>query len=848
MTDSIRAGVSASVIATMLSLSPYTVANTDFIFDPIECEANHAEYSSGPGYLMADNPMYDLVNSTEQTINNAILDMNNGEYTLQQLLSQLTWGVLSTLPIVEAPRDPAQNNAINDDHYYIDDIVFTNPVDGIQLPANISYPRKSTVPEGGFPVVIVPPGWAGSEYSASMSFDYRTDYVVVRYTPRGFATLRNGVTGADGFSYRTGQVDMVGCKDMSDIETIIDTIGQYEFQQELAAKIDKLHASDSSSISIEPDINSEQVGMAGISYGSLLSLRALSQLEDKIKVAAALDGGISFLTTFFEGNTTHWPQLTGLYAAGVAKGNAPAYMTRLYRAFISAPFDPFYQSPEFEDWNFVEQTATSHSPGTYLDQLNAANKPVYIGALWDDQMFKPGQHFDYFSRLTVDHKRMGVANGSHGDVTDLLLSGAKQFIDYHLLGQTYNGAKDFQMSMTVANAYVNGEQAVDNFETWPNATVQNERLYLKNKSLFDELPLAGNFGSLQDEAYKPVIPRTDYFTTKEGPNAINEFLGPSTGLPNMLRGVIDLSDIINGGCHLPSFTGLLGNRIDLCQIAENTADKLDERFGLGEAQVADRNLYLTAALPLVKNSSIIWSTPSANTKVELRGCPSLELYAKSDKANSTYVAYLYDLNPKDGEAKFVTHGVYTVDGSANRYQKVKIDLQPIAWDLPPGHQFALAIDGHDPQYIRRQKELHQVTVKYNRNQLSYIDLPIKTTDGNDIWNAKEHRYLTQLAAAKVAAEEAAIKAAAEAKAKAEAAKRAAAKAAAEARARAEAAAKKAAEEAARKAAEIKAAAEAAAKKAREDAARRAAQAKAAAEAAAKAAANAARKLCGRWCR
>lgn len=727
----------------------------DPLFDPLVCEDEHPEYHSGYGFLDPDSPMYDFVVDTEDRIEDVISMLEGEDLTWQEFLSELALDSLSFLTGGEEGTGNSFHNKIFDDHYYIDDIVFTNPRDGIELPANISYP-KATPPPEGFPVIIVPPGWATNEHMGlCRGYDFTRDYIVIRYTPRGFANHVNGSLLGDGSSYRTGLTDMVGCKDMSDIEAIIDTIGLDDFQFELEDQINELLAA--SNTAVEVNINSDNLGMMGISYGSLLSLRAVSQLGDKVKVAAALDGGIDFRTTFFEGNSLNWVELTGLYALGLAFGNAPPWMTRLYRAYMLQDFDE-------ETLDFIDETNFSHSPGSYIDLLNASNKPVYIGALWDDQMFKPGQHFEYFEQLDIDNKKLVIQNGTHAYIGPVLWQEVKDFMDYHMLGKTDNGAMDTQVTMTVSNAVDNnGRQLVESYKTWPSEAIQTERLYLKNRSLLDELPLVSQFGSLTTRPFHPSSAKTDHFTTLAGPNLLSEAVGPSTGLPNDIRNNLDVSGIVGGACTLPAMTGFLGNTIDVCEAATNLADRLDESLGMGEVAIVDKNLYLASVLPVVKDSSIIWATPAATGEVQLRGRPSLKVRAKSDSNNATYVAYLYDFNPETGNAQFITHGTYTAQGDAGVYKTIEINLQPIAWNLPKDHKFALALDGYDPQYLRIQRGTFGVTVQYDSNNESYIDLPIKQAN---TWDSKEDSFIEQLVSAARAKMEAAAKAAEDAAKKA----------------------------------------------------------------------------------
>lgn len=765
MTISKQQKKQTNVLAIFLSLSCQILAVSALasdlegkynpIFDPGVCEDSYPEYSSGPGSLIPGNPIYDFFNEVEESIDDAVFMMNDGGYTLQEALGSLAWGSLSYFPNVEPPKEEEFYNTIARDHYYINDVVFTNPGDGIQLPANISYPI-GTPPKDGFPVIIVPPGWSHNEHKAPVAGIFRADYVIIRYTPRGFANFRNGAAWGGGSSFRTGLVDMVGCKDMSDIESIIATVSSMDFQKELSAKINALLFPESTPVELH--INSDKIGMMGISYGSLLSLKALSVLGDKVKIAAALDGGIDFKTSFFEGNSINWFDLTGLYAVGSALGNAPPYMTWLYRSYLSLAFKDLSE----EDWALIEDINSTHSPGMFVDLLNASNKPVYIGALWDDQMFKPGQHFDYFSRLDVDHKKMGVGNGSHSYISGSIWEEVKSFMDYHLLDQEDNGAMDYQMSMTVSNAAdENGEQVIEYYANWPSDKVQNERLFLKNRSLTKFLPLVGQFGTLQTKPYLHNQVKTDHFTTLAGMNNLIEVFGPSTGIPNDIRGNIDLSSIIGGACTIPAMTGFLGNTFDVCQTATDFGEKLDEHFGMGEARIVDRNLYLSTVLPMVKDANIIWATPPATQEVKIRGRATLQVYAKSDKERAALVAYLYDLDPETGDAELITHGPFTVEQGADRYQMVKIDLQPVAWNLPAGNKLALALDGHDYQYLNRQRSNFDVTVKYDLDNNSYIDIPIEAADWENTWDTGENGFLEQLANAAKKTLEAAQKAAEE---------------------------------------------------------------------------------------
>ncbi len=369
---------------------------------------------------------------------------------------------------------------------YDDDIVITGE-DGVRLPANIFIPVDPTGSRT-YPAVILAHSWGNDEhqYGSQAKIFAEKGYIVLRYTSRGW-----GEAG--------GMVDVFGHKDMADLGHVLDWLENHT------------------------PVDRSNIGMLGVSYGSVMSLMGLS-LDNRVKTAACMSGMTDFQESMWGGKTPHLVWASLLIASGSVKGRLDPV---LVRNFADILIYNIFRINDIIEW------AALRSPVTYINNINIANKPVYISSNWHDNMFQTGQHLSYFEKLTSPRK-IDIRNGIHGKTTNEVWDNVFRWMDYWLKGDNNGILDEERVSMTVKNT---GE--IVRYRDWPAAEITRTRLYLSARKQ------NSNHGGLQSSEYSPLFPETNRYNSS--PTVA------TTGVP-VLSEYLDSVDTIGVYTWLPSLS------------------------------------------------------------------------------------------------------------------------------------------------------------------------------------------------------------------------------------------------------------------------------------------------------
>lgn len=109
---------------------------------------------------------------------------------------------------------------------------------------------------------------------------------------------------------------------------------------------------------------------------------------------------------------------------------------------------------------------------------------------------------------------------------------------------------------------------------------------------------------------------------------------------------------------------------------------------------------------------------------QLRGVPRLRLTVAPSEPDTTFVAYLFDVNAL-GVARIITHAPYTLLGGVPKTPAtVDIALQVTGYDVRAGHRLMLVVDSVDPFYGEPAKTPGTITITSPDEDPSYLDIPL----------------------------------------------------------------------------------------------------------------------------
>lgn len=498
--------------------------------------------------------------------------------------------------------------------------------DGVKISANVYAPKN--MGPGPFPAVVFINSWGMDEYeyqvpAATLA---KKGYVALSYSARGF--------GKSG-----GVVNFGGAGDTADLTAVLDYL-ETHFPVECG-----------------------NIAAAGISYGGMSALLAVAR-HDRIRTVACMSAPADFARGLFDQNAARLFWIDILAMGGTSQSVDPAFTTlmndlKLYRNI-----------PAFRAW------AAAISPASFISQINAAGKPVYMSHNFSDGMFIVNANIDFFSRLTVPRK-LDLNQGIHASAEAGGVLGADNYVwnnvyrwlDYHLKG-VQNGIMG-EPAVTMERKFDTGR---DSFEAWPSARVRSSVFYLHpRKNILD---------------YDGEIKSSRYY--------LSTLFNPGGNITNMISHLALLPDTI-ATTGIPAVAQLLESHIDL------------------PVKV------LVDFISPVKG--IVFRSDRFDSGLKIRGVPKLRLNVSFSGGKGLLVAYLYDVNDC-GSGTLLTHGVL---GSYNRTagQTVAIDMEfaATAYNLPAGHRLAIVIDTADPLYGQPIDGAYDVKFSFSNSLQSNFTVP-----------------------------------------------------------------------------------------------------------------------------
>lgn len=372
-----------------------------------------------------------------------------------------------------------------DDYAFYGKALEISAHDGVPLAANLFIPKNTEL--APFPAIIFINSWSldEHEYIVQAKDFAQRGYAVLSYSTRGF--------GCSG-----GVVEVASSNDISDLSRMVDYLVSRD------------------------DIDAQNIGVSGISYGGGISLIGLAH-EPRIKTAVAMSTWSSLLDALYGQQTPRlfWGAL--LTTSGHLLGNL--------HPEIQQNFEDLLRNNNIDH---IAQWSAERSPLTYVDAINARQAPVFLANNMGDNLFQPNSVIELFRRLQGP-KRLELNQGTHASGEGLGLFGFENYTWSHV-----HSWFDY---------WLKGEKNVDHGAS--KVSLLTDIKYIREE--YDVLPEFNSAATLQTYYLKPrtLLRRGELAVTPShasggGDNVIYSGIdsGASTGIPA-------LSAILDGHFRLP---------------------------------------------------------------------------------------------------------------------------------------------------------------------------------------------------------------------------------------------------------------------------------------------------------
>lgn len=371
----------------------------------------------------------------------------------------------------------------NSQYQYDDNLTITSS-DGTAIAANVFTPAGIR-PAAGYPAILFVNSWVldEHEYLIQAAQFAQKGYVVLSYSARGW--------GCSG-----GEVSVLGDGDVRDVTALVDYL------------------------SARGDVDVDNIGISGISYGSGISLKSLA-LEPRIKTAVAMSTWGSLGDALYGAET---PRLFwGLFLT------FSGYLTANLSAEVGENFADLLAHRNIDN---VLSWAEERSPINYIHLINERQAPVYLANSFGDNLFQPNNILNFFSALTGP-KRIDLNQGTHASAEGFGLVGLDNetwknthaWFDYWLKGEPTG-----VMQLPAVSLHTDLQYKQEGYSQWPPLEASDKTFYLGARGAFSQ-------GDLRENPYRPWWPISN--TIFSGLDS-----GASTGIPA-------LSALLDGQAKIP---------------------------------------------------------------------------------------------------------------------------------------------------------------------------------------------------------------------------------------------------------------------------------------------------------
>jgi putative CocE/NonD family hydrolase len=401
-------------------------------------------------------------------------------------------------------------------------------------------------------------------------------------------------------------------------------------------------------------VDADNIGAAGISYGSGLSLLGAAH-DERIKTVVCMSGWANLLDAFWSQQTPRQACANLLVTSSDLAAKTDDQLSFLLNSLIKN-----------QNMKEVKAWAKERSPATYLAKYNKRKPPIFLIQNFQDELFQPNSVLEFYTKLKGP-KRIDLSRGTHASAEMTGMLGLKNHLwiqahawfDHWLMGVP-NGImeqppvtcqieryKGFHLNL---GKHEGSRRALDD---WPSKSIESRQFYLG--------PATGSRQSGQ----LSVEP------TKTRPcQTISSALGTSKST----AGLPFVSSTINAHLNMPL-------KLDIA--------KINRKLAL----VYQSDTFFQPALIL--------------------GAPELNVHIETSRPQVQLIAYLYEANA-EGRCRLITHGPVTRHSvRPNKPFELNFELVTTCHEVQEGHHLILVIDTSDLQYKSPTKDEFEVTFHYD---------------------------------------------------------------------------------------------------------------------------------------
>lgn len=491
--------------------------------------------------------------------------------------------------------------------------------DGVELEALISIPEGP----GPHPLVVLPSSWGFNflEYLVPASEWTDDGYVVISYTSRGFWLS-------------DGQIDLAGPKTINDLSEVIDWA------------------------LVNTPSDPDRIGAAGSSYGAGIPVLTAAR-DSRIKAIAAMSGFTDPISAIYVNNTISYQSVLLLDTLATVTGELDSQIQGLTDDVKDGFLDP----------QAIVELSPARSAILNMDGLNR-NKPAILQlSAWNDGLFLPYQHVDFYRAYEGDIA-MELIAGDHitNDIggwiglPSINWERSKEWLDFYLKGGPAINKKPLRWYTVNTDRLIEADTL--------EALAPNETTYT-----LDESGLSWLFSSDED--------------------------GVLTTDPSLAS----WDKALKGGVHTGSSSGTL--------------------LITGGIQGFTNSSPLAMVSSFDREGAAVWRAESQDSLMTIAGTPRLEIGVTPSRKDATIVAYLYD-EGAFGISSLISYGVYTLrDVIPGQNQNISFDLNTVAWDVEAGNNLVLVIDTDDARFTSETREGDTVTLSSSIFRPSSLTIPTR---------------------------------------------------------------------------------------------------------------------------
>lgn len=504
--------------------------------------------------------------------------------------------------------------------------------DGTRICANLFAPQTGN-PEQVFPAIVLINSWMMDkhQYVLQARRFARNGYIVLSYSARGWGRS-------------DGVVDVGGPNDMSDLSTVIDWL-----------------------IGNAP-VDSENIGAAGISYGSGLSLLGAAH-DQRIKTVVCMSGWSNLLDAFWSQQTPREACARVLVTSSDLAAKTDDQLSFLLNSLIKN-----------QNMDEVKTWAKKRSPSTYLAKYNKRKPPIYLIQNFQDELFQPNSVLEFYSKLKGP-KRIDLNRGTHASAEMTGILGLKNHLwkqahawfDHWLMAVPNDIMEQppvscqFEQHTGFRLSLGKHEGDRHSLEDWPSKSVKSRQLFL------DSAAGSNTAGQL---AAEPVD------------GGASQTISSARGTSRSTAGLPFISSTVNAHLNMPL-------RLDIEKIKP-------------------------------KRAVVYQSEPFSESSLIL-GAPKLNLCIETNRPQMQLIAYLYEAN-KESRCRLITHGAITRHFvKPNKPFELEFELVTTCYEVQTGQHLVLVIDTSDLQYKAPTKDEFDVIFHFNRKTQPALNIPFSAT-------------------------------------------------------------------------------------------------------------------------